>query len=129
MNCQCGNPNIVIEGNDGNNRLCRNCGRRWYVNNCWNCKTNIDSRKGNNRCKTCGWYRCMICHRCSPSCGRVQPIDDDFQPLSPAQEVMVNRGVGLDSDTALFIDCCGAADDPMVVEQLIDFVEDLADRD
>ena len=67
--CSCASSKVERFGQHGNGRECLNCGREWYVSNCWGCRARIDSRAaGVAQCTNCNWYRCASCGACREDC-------------------------------------------------------------
>ena len=58
-------------GRKAGHRECLNpqCGARWYVNHCWQCKEGLDSRDTSaRRCPRCKWQACWKCGACKKDC-------------------------------------------------------------
>lgn len=71
----CGNLLIPSFDKNYDQYVCSNnsCGQKYkkYHNHCWNCSSTIDSEY-NDQCKSCGWYICTSCTKCSPDCSKPQ---------------------------------------------------------
>ena len=62
----CGSKNVKSKNEKEHYiKICQDCKTEWYVNHCWNCSENVDSRDPQNpKCPECDWLKCSNCGAC-----------------------------------------------------------------